>query len=109
MYAQKSGFLYHAQSEQPQHYSLYAGDSGLIIFSRYPVTKSAFKIFSWGHGGDSEVSRGVLFAEIVIGDKKLHAFTTHTQCDSFFGGTPEVVDISMSVRNHSIVEITQFI
>jgi len=45
-------------------HSLNAVDSGLIIFSKYPITKTAFKQFSFGHGGDAEPSRGVLMAEI---------------------------------------------
>lgn len=56
--------MFYACSDTPAFHSLYFADSGLMIFSRFPITKSDFHMFSYGHGGDAEVSRGVLFAEI---------------------------------------------
>jgi hypothetical protein len=39
-----------------------------MIFSRFPILRSDFKMFSYGYGGDAEVTRGVLFVEIRIND-----------------------------------------
>ncbi len=66
VYAQKSGFLYYAQSPEPQFASLFFIDSGLMIFSRHPILRSGFKRFTFGLGPDAEVTRGVLFAEIKV-------------------------------------------
>lgn len=42
-YAQKCGFFWHAKTETPQMHSLNAVDSGLMIFSKHPITHKAFK------------------------------------------------------------------
>ena len=65
MYAEKSGFLYRAGVEDPLFSSLYVADSGLVIFSKYPVIRSGFERFKLGLGPDANSSRGVLFAEIL--------------------------------------------
>ena len=41
-----------------------------MIFSRFPILKSDFKMFSFGYGGDAEVTRGVLFVEILVNEAR---------------------------------------
>lgn len=78
VYAQKCGFIYFAESPEPRFGSLYFVDSGLMIFSKFPVVRSEFKRFKFGLGSDSEAQRGVLFAEIQVADKKVQLYTCHT-------------------------------
>jgi endonuclease/exonuclease/phosphatase family metal-dependent hydrolase len=78
LYAQKSGFFYHAKSQNPTFHSLYYADSGLLILSRYPITKSAFRIFSLGYKLDAEATRGVLFAQVSVFGLPFHFYTCHT-------------------------------
>lgn len=66
LYAQKCGFLYYAESSDPQFGSLFFVDSGLMIFSKFPIVKSGFKRFKFGLGSDAEAMRGVLFCEIEV-------------------------------------------
>ena len=65
-FAQKAGFFYYAcQPESfPQLGSVYFSDSGLLILSRFPIIEQDFQIFSLGILGDSEVSRGALYAKV---------------------------------------------
>jgi hypothetical protein len=64
IYAQKCGFLHFAESPEPHFGSLFVADSGLMIFSKFPIVRSGFKRFRFGIGSDSDASRGVLFGEV---------------------------------------------
>ena len=65
-------------------------------------------MFSYGYGGDAEVTRGVLFVEIRINDVSFQFFNCHTQCNDFYN-TPDLTETIHMVRENSINEICEFI
>jgi len=44
-FGQKAGFLYHAPARlcEPKNHSLYFGDCGLLILSRFPIIEMDFQ------------------------------------------------------------------
>jgi len=59
-------------------YEMWCGNAGLAVFSKYPITRTEYKPFSFGYGGDAEAMRGVIMAEVDYKGSKLHFYNTHT-------------------------------
>jgi endonuclease/exonuclease/phosphatase family metal-dependent hydrolase len=77
--AREAGFLYHVKSPNPTALSSHFIDGGLLILSRFPIVSHEFCPYSRGIGSDYYVYKGALYAEIQIGDSRLHLYTTHAQ------------------------------
>jgi len=82
-HAKKLGFIYHVASPRPSTFGLnpHFIDGGLIILSRYPIVHWGFKPYPLGLGIDCIVQKGVLYAQIQIGESRLHIYNTHTQAN----------------------------
>ena len=70
-YAQRVGFVYIAQSSDPQFWHSFNVCGGAAILSRYPITKKDEYIFRNSVYSDSESSLGVIYAEIEIDLSKI--------------------------------------
>lgn len=125
-YAQKAGFLYIAETRDPNFSSTYLGDAGIMIISRFEIKKSHFIQFSFGIHNDGWTRRGVLYAEIVIGGKEievigggskisdsatLHLFTTHMQSSYFHPPqvAPMILKEAIACRTEQARELSSFI
>jgi len=82
-HAKNLGFRYHCASPRPSTLAVnrHFIDGGLLILSRYPIVASEFRPYPLGLGIDSIVQKGVLYAEIEIGESRLHIYNTHTQAN----------------------------
>jgi endonuclease/exonuclease/phosphatase family metal-dependent hydrolase len=83
-YGAKSGLSWSVVSQEPSLFSGYLTDGGLLIMSRFPIIESEFHPYPYGVLCDAISYKGVLYAKILIGDKVLHLFNTHTQA-TYFG------------------------
>jgi endonuclease/exonuclease/phosphatase family metal-dependent hydrolase len=83
-YGAKSGLSWSVVSQEPSLFSGFLTDGGLLIMSRFPIIDSEFHPYPYGVLCDAISYKGVLYAKIMIGDKILHLFNTHTQA-TYFG------------------------
>jgi endonuclease/exonuclease/phosphatase family metal-dependent hydrolase len=83
-YGAKSGLSWSVVSQEPSLFSGYLTDGGLLIMSRFPIVDSEFHPYPYGVLCDAISYKGVLYAKIMIRDKILHLFNTHTQA-TYFG------------------------
>eukprot|EP00520_Triparma_pacifica_P015410 CAMPEP_0118642470 /NCGR_PEP_ID=MMETSP0785-20121206/5850_1 /TAXON_ID=91992 /ORGANISM="Bolidomonas pacifica, Strain CCMP 1866" /LENGTH=352 /DNA_ID=CAMNT_0006534019 /DNA_START=374 /DNA_END=1428 /DNA_ORIENTATION=+ len=74
---EEAGLKYSAFGGPPRWWMLF--DSGLAIFSRHPITRSASFVFRkqsiWDY---LFVSRASLYTQLDLGGKSMHVFTLHT-------------------------------
>tara|TARA_B110000971_G_scaffold212980_1_gene243171 strand:+ start:347 stop:1078 length:732 start_codon:yes stop_codon:yes gene_type:complete len=68
-------------------------DSGLLIASKYPITKKKAHIFKHSYGEDKLSHKGVLVVDIVINNKKYSILNTHLNADPIFGFKKKAIDI----------------
>lgn len=106
--ATKNGMFFFLDLEAPSFYSKYLADGGLLILSRFPIVKYATHYYSYGVVSDSLAKKGVLYAQIEIGNSKLHLFNTHTQA-SYNNDLLELFVISFKTRMEQIDEMSKFI
>ncbi|CDW89469.1 UNKNOWN [Stylonychia lemnae] len=126
LYAQKAGFLYVAETRDPNFSSTYLGDAGIMIVSRFYIKKSQSIQYSFGVGNDGWTRRGVLYTQISIGGKEiqdsngnskiidsaiLHLFTTHMQSSHFYptNVAPSTLKQSIVCRTEQCRELSSFI
>ncbi len=57
-------------------------NGGVIIMSRHPIIKIKEKLFSVCKSTDCLANKGVLYVQILKGNKKYHIFGSHTQAKS---------------------------
>ncbi len=60
-------------------------NSGLCIFSKFPIEGADFQRYSGLFGEDAFTNKGFLSADLAVGDKKVRVYTTHAQA----GGYPK--------------------
>jgi len=77
--AQELGFLYHTASPRPTTFSTHVIDGGLLILSRFPIAEAEFCSYPLGLGADYYVNKGALYAQIQVGNSRLHLYNTHAQ------------------------------
>ncbi|CEP07305.1 hypothetical protein [Parasitella parasitica] len=101
------GFYFHVES--PRHYPWdLGGDGGLLILSRYPITKADRIEFSRGVHADWLSFKGALHALVEVGDNQfIHVYTTHTQASYDNGGKLNLDDTK--VRLSQFAKVHQFI
>lgn len=75
----KKGFLHHSSSPSPSFFSTFLLDGGLAILSKHPIVSSKFYPYTFGIFSDGTCQKGVLYSKIILGNKHLHLFNTHTQ------------------------------
>lgn len=83
--AAKAGFHYFALPDPCWFLDGYLIESGLVILSRFPIVHSEFHEYPQGVQSDSVAKKGVLFARILVHERFLNVFTTHTQASYFDG------------------------
>jgi sphingomyelin phosphodiesterase len=76
----KSEFPYHTKVVGADHGA--DQDGGVIIVSKWPITKSAEKLFGdTSSGSDSMADKGIMYAKINKQGRGYHIFGTHTQAN----------------------------
>mmetsp|Transcript_20354 Transcript_20354/g.44077 ORF Transcript_20354/g.44077 Transcript_20354/m.44077 type:complete len:245 (-) Transcript_20354:50-784(-) len=76
--ASKQGFSHRAEAPSRPRFPATLANSGLLILSRYPVISTHTKFFRRQAWYDLfAVNRGVMHAEIRVGQTKVNFFTTH--------------------------------
>jgi endonuclease/exonuclease/phosphatase family metal-dependent hydrolase len=101
-----AGFFFYAETKSPSFFSFAVVDGGLLILSRFPITKSVFIPFSYGVLTDALAEKGVLYTQIQIKDTKLHLFTTHLQA-SYLDSGEFSWELSFTTRMHQIEQVSQ--
>jgi hypothetical protein len=88
-------------------------DGGLLVLSRFPIVEKEFRPFRYGVLSDDLSYKGVLYAKIVIAERVLHLFNTHTQATYFeddvrnFKDTIETRQVQMKLLRHFLEEKTR--
>lgn len=100
--------MYFVESDQAPLFSNSFIDGGLLILSRFPIIESDFKNYNYGFLSDAFTYKGVLYAKIIIQDRVLHLFNTHTQA-SYFSSTVEAFKESINTRADQIKTVRKFI
>lgn len=106
--ANKNGFFYFLDLEAPPFYSKFLADGGLLILSRFPIVKHSTYYYNYGVVSDSLAQKSVLYAQIEIGNSKLHLFTSHTQA-SYNNDLVELFVASFNTRLDQIDQMARFI
>lgn len=76
--AHQAGFEYFAKSPVCGYTSEFMLSAGLLIVSRYPISKSRFVPFTPCIHGDKYINKGVLWCQIDMpSGNKIHVFNTH--------------------------------
>ena len=65
-------------------------DGGVVILSRWPIERTATHLFEGTCSGtDCLADKGVAYAAVRVGERRVHVFATHAQ--SVYGGDPRGV------------------
>ena len=98
------GFDYVVTSQPVKLFSKFVIDSGLMIFSKYPIVATDSITYKDGIGWDAMSAKGVLYAKIKLGDSKfLHVFSTHLQASY-----NDVTSNDVNIRQYQIKELVAF-
>jgi endonuclease/exonuclease/phosphatase family metal-dependent hydrolase len=54
-------------------------DSGVLILSKYPITKTDATVYEQGCSYDAFAAKGAVYARVNIGERNVHVFATHLQ------------------------------
>jgi len=79
-------------------------DSGLVILSRYPIIDSSFTQFRSKSLSNAVIDRGFLYAEIKVGEKRVHVINTHLNPDETHYG----IHSPAEYRRRQLQEILRF-
>lgn len=106
--ASKNGLFFYVELTAPSFYSKYIADGGVIILSRFPILKYSIHHYHYGVLSDSLAQKGVIYAQIAIGEGILHLFTTHTQA-SYNNDLYDLFIASYKTRLDQINQLGEFI
>ena len=79
-------------------------NSGLCIFSKFPIVSADFERYRRLVGEDAMTNKGYLSADIQVGEKKVRVYTTHTQA----GGYPKFLKKKWLLGNQAMRHSFQF-
>jgi len=98
------GFKYIVTSQPVKLFSRFVIDSGLMIFSKFPIVATDSITYKDGIGWDAMSAKGVLYAKIKIGNNKFfHVFSTHLQASY-----NDVTANDVNIRQNQIKELVNF-
>lgn len=77
--ATRQGFFFSVESQKPGTFSTFGIDSGIIIFSRFPIIKKAYVPFPNSVYSDTTIQKGFVYVKIQIKDQFIHVLNTELQ------------------------------
>lgn len=100
----KKGFFYFFSHPEPSFISPYLFDGGILILSRFRITKTDFFPTSYSVDIDSIINRGLVYVQIDICGELIHLFTSHLQA-TYYSKSESRVLSSYLIRKTQIEEI----
>lgn len=100
----KKGFYHFFSHPEPSFVSPYLFDGGILVLSRFKITKTDFFPTTYSVDIDSVINRGLVYIQIEVCGNLIHLFTSHLQA-TYYSKSEDRVLTSYLVRKTQIEEI----
>ena len=110
--ATRNSFFFSVTSEQPNFFSSYTSEYGLVILSRFPIEKYAYIPFKNTCHQEKMIQKGFLYAKVNIKGNSLHIINTSLQSTEYSNKGKDISSVSNDFyfsRKDSMNNIIAFI